>query len=126
MTYPHYYLAARLVFWSMTGMTAHAMANDGTPGIWSEVSHTAQLWTIVPHITAPSGRVFRYDMTANKTGPAGSASIHQAGQAIVGADGTATLSSLQISLGAAESCRIDTRLLEDGQVVATETLSLPR
>ena len=126
MTYPHYQLVVRLAFWSITGMTAPVMANDNAPSIRSDVTHTAQLWTIVPHVTAHAGRVLRDDIAANKTGPAGSARIHQAGQAIVGADGTATLSSLQISLDATESCRIDTRLMEGEQVLATETLDLPR
>ena len=106
-------------------MSMNAVANETSIRLWSDISSAGNIWTIVPHVTAPAGRVFRYEIAAKKSGVSGSSQTHQAGKVGWSATGTGTLSTLKISIGTNEHCAVEIKVFDGNETIATQTLALP-
>lgn len=103
-----------------------AMATQLSVRLWTEVTHEGDLWKVIPRVEAAAGSALRYEIVAKKTGHSGNSNTRQSGNLAVGSDGTGTLASLRIGVGAEDSCDIDVKVYAGSEVVANLTLRLPR
>jgi hypothetical protein len=102
------------------------MATQLPVRLWTEVTSDGDLWKVVPRVEAPAGSALRYEIVAKKAGRSGSSNTLQSGNLAVGADGTGTLASLRIGVGAEDRCDIDVKVYGGSDVVGDLTLRLPR
>lgn len=103
----------------------NAIANEASVRLWSQVSNTGNMWTVVPHVDAPAGRVFGYEIAADKTGDSGTSKTRQTGTVSMPATATASLSSLTIGIAPHEHCVIEIKLFEGSKTIDSQTLTLP-
>jgi len=82
--------------------------------------------TVVPVIAAPAGSRLRYEMISSKDGSSGSSSTRQGGGVMVGADGTAKLSTLKLGVGADDHYLITVRVYDGAKLVAEQRMRHPQ
>lgn len=116
--------AACLALWSIFGM--NTMANESSIRLWTDVSSAGNLWTIVPHVDAPPGHIFDYEISAHKSGSSGNSHTYQAGHVGLSASGTAAMAHITMSISPNDRCDIEVRLFDGKEIIETQTLALPQ
>ena len=99
-------------------ISSGAMADEPGYKLHIDSSVEAAKLTVIPVITAPAGSRLRYEMVSSKEGASGSSSTRQAGGVMVGADGTAKLSTLKLGVGAADHYLITVKVYDGAKLVA--------
>lgn len=82
--------------------------------------------TVVPHIAAATGARLRYEVVSSKRGSAGKSNTTQSGSVSVGADGSAKLSTLSLSLGPKDKYVVTVKVFAGTRLVAEEVLRYPQ
>src|SRR6188508_3008719 len=75
-----------------------AMASEPGYVLRIDSSLEGRQLSVVPRIAGPAGARLRYEMVSSKQGSAGKSSTSQSGSVSVGADGSATLSTLKLGI----------------------------
>lgn len=101
------------------------MADEPGYSLRIDSSVEASKLTLIPVIAAPAGIRLRYEMISSKEGASGHSSTRQAGGVMVGADGTATLSTLRLGVGVADHYVITVRVFDGATVVAEQQVRHP-
>jgi Thin aggregative fimbriae synthesis protein len=94
------------------------MADEPAYALHIDSSVEASRLTIIPVIAAPAGSRLRYEMISSKEGGSGRSSTRQSGGVLVGADGTAQLSTLKLGVGAADHYVITVKVYDGAKLVA--------
>jgi hypothetical protein len=81
---------------------------------------------IAPVVTAPPGKMLRYDVVTHRTGPSGNHNSRQSANVTVGQDGKASLSQVVVSVQEQDHYEVTVEVYEGKQLVAAETLKHPR
>lgn len=102
-----------------------AMADDARYRLRLEPTPNAGRVTIAPLLTGPANKVVRYEMVSTKSGGAGKSTTKQSGEANLGPEGKATLSTLRLSVGPKERYAITVTVLDGKAVVAEASLNYP-
>ena len=103
-----------------------AMADE--PGYQLRVNSRVEggTLTVAPQITAPAGAQLRYEVVSSKQGSNGQSNTSQSGNATVGPDGSAKLSSLSVSVGPKDKYVLTVKVFDGAKLVAEEVLRYPQ
>ena len=82
--------------------------------------------TVEPRVLGPAGASVRYEIRTTREGQGGTSNSSQSGDAQLGSDGAARLAMTSVSVSAQDHYSIHVRLLQNGRVVAEETVRYPR
>lgn len=81
---------------------------------------------IAPVVTAPPGKMLRYDVVTTRTGPSGNHNSRQSANVTVGEDGKASLSQVAVSVQGEDRYEVKVEVYEGKQLVAAGTLRHPQ
>lgn len=101
------------------------MAASSAVRLWADVTRDGNRWTVVPHLAADAGRVFRYEMSMSKEGPSGRSMTRQGGRLASQDESARPLATVQVELGAHDHCEVLVRVLEGDVPVGDLSLKLP-
>jgi hypothetical protein len=104
---------------------APAMADQPAYRLRVDSNVEASKLIVAPVIAAPAGSRLRYEMLSSKQGPAGNSNTSQSGGVLIGADGSAKLSTLRLGLGADDRYVITVRVFNGAQLVAEQLVRHP-
>lgn len=82
--------------------------------------------TVSPHVTAPVGAQLRYEVISSKQGSNGQSNSSQSGNATVGPDGSAKLSTLSVNVGPQDKYVLTVKVFDGAKLVAEEVLRYPK
>ncbi|MBD5805382.1 curli assembly protein CsgC [Azoarcus sp. Aa7] len=102
-----------------------AMAASSAVRLWADVTRDGNRWTVVPHVAADAGRVFRYEMSTSKEGPSGRSTTRQGGRLASQDESARPLATVQVELGAQDHCEVLVLVLEGDVPVGDLSLKLP-
>ena len=97
---------------------APAMADEPGYKLHIDSSVAASRLSVTPVIAAPAGSRLRYEMISSKEGASGRSSTRQSGGVMVGAEGTAKLSTLKLGVSAADHYLITVKVYDGAKLVA--------
>lgn len=103
-----------------------AMANE--PGYELRVNSKVEggTLTVAPRVTAPAGARLRYEVVSSKQGSSGQSNSSQSGNATVGPDGSAKLSTLSVSVGPQDKYVLTVKVFDGAKLVAEEVWRYPK
>lgn len=81
--------------------------------------------TVVPVIAAAPGSQLRYELISSKEGHSGNSNTRQSGGVMVGAEGSAKLSTLRLGVGADDRYLISVKVYDGAKLVAEQVLRHP-
>src|SRR3954453_16219973 len=101
-----------------------AMADE--PGYHLSVAGEIRgnILAIAPIIAAPAGQTLRYDIVTSKSGRSGTSKTRQAASVKVSEDGNASLSKVNVSVGAEERCEVSIEVYDGNRLVAARRQTL--
>lgn len=106
--------------------TTWAGADEPAYRLRIDSSVEASRLTVVPVITAPAGSRLRYEMISTKQGHSGKSNTSQGGAIVVGADGSAALSTLRLGVSADDRYQITVKVFDGSKLVAEDALRYPQ
>jgi hypothetical protein len=109
------------------------LAASGTTVVAADARYRLQLepvveagrLTVAPALRGPANRRVRYEMVSTKSGGAGKSTTRQSGRVDLGPEGSATLSTLRLSLGPQDRYAVTLTVFDGETVVAEQSLSYP-
>ena len=81
---------------------------------------------VAPRVEGPAGAALRYEIRTTREGAAGRSNSSQSGNVTLGSDGAAELATTNVSVSPQDRYQISIRLLDDGRVVAEESVRYPQ
>jgi hypothetical protein len=102
-----------------------AMADDARYRLRLDPSADAGLLTVAPMLTGPANKAVRYEMVSTRSGGAGKSTTRQSGKANLGPQGSATLSTLKLSVGPQDRYAVTVTVFDGKTIVAEQSLSYP-
>jgi hypothetical protein len=114
----------RTLFFAATLICANALAADYRIDPGASVRNG--MLTVEPRVQGPAGASVRYEIRTTREGQGGTSNSSQNGDARLGSDGAARLAITSVNVSAQDRYSIHVRLLENGRVVAEETVRYPR
>jgi hypothetical protein len=109
----------------LAAVVTSAIAEDAGYELRLASSVEAARLTLMPVIAAPAGRQLRYEMVSTKQGAAGMSNTRQSGGVVVGADGSARLSSLSLGVGPDDRYVVTVKVFDGARLVAEDVLRYP-
>jgi hypothetical protein len=115
----------RLMLFSMFIALSSALASDPGYELTLGTEMRGGTLTVAPVLTAPANKRLRYDVVVTRSGRSGNSDSRQGGNVTVGANGTAGLSQVSISVGEGDRYDVSVKVYDGARLVAEKTARQP-